>query len=359
MKQITPYIVFPFLIFLALIPPINFFVTRPENDAWYLLVLIMGFAGVHTIFIKTEWFVKVIAVWSFALCFICASPLTALTSYFSIVVCCYLYILCRQIKDWSVIFKAFQTLLFLNVLVVVMQMVGKDTLLNFGLGHNLSIYGIVGQHMQMGSFSVVLSAVLLPFSLLNLAFPFVVAFFCNSAWTLLTASIGLYLLLRTFSKELAFRVLLILCGGFMIYAAITGKIDGNIAHDNGRWNIWMQSLKWANLHPWVGYGAGTYKLLFPSFYVTPLNDIPYKTAHNWIVQLIFEMGYPFTLFLMGLIAHLGYQLWRQKQTLCLIGLVMIVCDMEVHFPERMLQTVGILVCFFAYCQSRLVGSQVK
>lgn len=351
MKKIIPYLVFPFLIFLALIPPINFFVTRPENDAWYMIVLIMAYAGVFILFIKTDWFIKVIAIWSLALCFICASPLTAFTSYFSVIVCCYLYLLCRQIQDWSIIFKTFQTLLFLNVIVMIMQMTGHDSLLNFGLGHSITGYGIVGQHMQMGSFSIVLSAVLLPFSLWNLVFPFVTAIFCNSSWTLLTAGIGVFMLIDIRSKKWA-RVFLV--GSLLIafiYALKTGKIDQNIGPENGRWTIWMQSLKWANKHPWVGYGAGTYKLLFPSFYLT--KAIPYKTAHNWLIQIIFEMGYPFALFLLSLIGRLGYRLWCAKESICLIGLVMILIDMEVHFPERMLQTVGILICFFAYCQTKL------
>lgn len=353
MKKIIPYLVFPFLIFLALIPPMDFFVSRPENDAWYLIVLIMAYAGVYILFIKTQWFVKVIALWSLALCFVCASPLTALTSYFSVITCCYLYILCTRIEDWSVIFKAFQALLFLNALVVIMQMLGKDSLLNFGVGHDLVEYGIVGQHMQMGSVSIVLSAVLLPYSLWNLIFPFVIAFFCNSSWTLLTAAIGVYMLINFKSKTWARIFLIISVGVSLIYMFKTGKIHANIGPENGRWTIWMQSLKWANYHPWVGYGAGSYKLLFPSFYVTSHHDIPYKTAHNWLVQVIFEMGYPFALFLLALMGRLAYRLWQAREILCLIGLTMIFLDMEVHFPERMLQTVGIIICFLAYCETRL------
>lgn len=353
MKKIIPYLVFPFLIFLALIPPISFFVTRPENDAWYVIVLIMAYAGVYTLFIKTRWFVKVIAIWSLILCFVCGSPLTALTSYFSVIICCYLYILCSRIEDWSVIFKAFQTLLFLNVIVVWMQMMGRDSLLNFGLGHDLSTYGIVGQHMQMGSFSIVLSAVLLPFSLWNLMFPFIIAFFCNSSWTLLTAGIGVYMLINSQSKRWATAFLVISIGISLLYMIKTGKIQSNIGPDNGRWTIWVQSIKWANHHPWVGWGAGTYKLLFPSFYLTPEHHIPYKTAHNWLVQVIFEMGYPFALFLLLLVGRLAYKLWKAREIICLTGLTMILIDMEVHFPERMLQTVGILICFFAYCEVKL------
>jgi len=357
MKKITPYLVFPFLIFLALIPPINFFLARPENDAWYLIVLITGFAGFYTIFIKTEWFVKVIALWSFALCFLCGSPLIAFTSYFSIVVCCYLYILCTHIEDWSVIFKAFQTLLFLNVIVVGMQMIGRDSLLNFGLGSNLNTYGIIGPHMQMGSMSIVLSAVLLPFSLCNLIFPFVIAFFCNSSWTLLTAAIGVFMILNSRYKTLA--GIFLICGIIIVsvYALTTHKISANTMAPDGRWTIWMQSLKWANYHPWVGWGAGTYKLLFSSFYHPLYYDTPYRTAHNWLIQIVFEMGYPFALFLLMLVVGLAYRLWRAREIVCLTGLAMILIDMEVHFPERMLQTIGILICFFAYCQVKLRKGQ--
>lgn len=359
MKKIIPYLVFPFLIFLTLIPPIDFFVSRPENDAWYMIVLIMAYSAFYLLFIKTNWFVKVIAIWSLAQCFVCASPLTAFTSYFSIIICCYLYVLCTRIEDWSVIFKAFQALLFLNVLVIIMQMVGKDSLLNFGLGSNISGYGIIGQHMQMGSFSIVLSAILLPFSVANLIFPFIIAFFCNSSWTLLTAVIGLYLLINSQSKKSARFFLVVGIVLAMVYAFKTGKIDSNIGPDNGRWMVWVDSLKWANHHPWVGYGAGSYKLLFPSFDLHSYAFIPYKNAHNWIIQMIFEMGYPFTIFMVALVGNLVYRLWKAKKTICFIGLVMILVDMEVHFPDRMLQTVGILICFLAYCQNSLTKGKIK
>lgn len=326
---------------------------------WFVLVLGMAYAGVYTLFIKTDWYVKVIALWSLALCFLCGSPLEALTSYASIIICCYLYILCTKIKDWTVIWKSLQALLFLNVILVVMQATGHDTLLNFGLGHSLTGYGIIGQHMQMGSFSIVLSAVLLPFSLWNLLFPFFIAFFCNSAWTLLTAGLGVFLLIRSISVKGARIFGIVALGAALIYALYTGKIDSNFGPENGRWTVWMQSLKWAWKHPWVGWGAGTYKLLFPSFYVMPQHEIPYKTAHNWIIQMIFEMGYPFTIFMIGLIWNLGIKLYERRKVFCLIGLVMILCDAEVHFPDRMLQTVGIIICFLAYCSRQAREHIVK
>lgn len=361
MRRIFLYLVLGIVIFLALIPPMNFFITRPENDMWFMLVLGMGFLGFYLVFIRTEFYVKVIGIGALGLSILCGSPLTALTAYFSIVLCCYLYVFARRIKNWKPVFRFFQTLLFLNVFVEIMQILGRDSLLNFGLGHNLNTYGIIGQHMQMGSFSVVLSAVLLSLSPVNLVFPFLTAFFCHSAWTLFCAACGLFILVWPRSKRWAQGLLLAGVFIFGMYTVIEGKIQSNVTPNTGRMVIWKTSLQIAGKHPWVGWGAGTYKLLYPSLsrqklYPTGKGDpdnIPYKTAHNWLVQMIFEMGYPFTLLILSIIGAIAYGLYQVKEFNCLAGLTMIFLDGLVHFPDRMLQTVGIIIVFLAYCVIRL------
>lgn len=366
MKKIWLYLVLTTLIFLAVIPPINFFISRPENDLWFVMVLMMGFFGFYTIHIKTNTFVPIIAIGSLALCVLCGSPLIALTSYFSIVLCCYLYIFAQRITDWQTVFKFFQTLLFLNAFILGLQFFGKDTLLNFGLGKNLNTYGIIGQHMQMGSFSVVLSAILLQVNPMYLLFPLFTAIFCLSAWTLAVVICATAIITWPKSKNLARAILLIGGMAFLVYAFHNGKFESNIKPNNGRLMIWKTSLQIANKHPWVGWGPGTYKVLYPPLSRQKLypggfgdpNNIPYRTAHNWIVQMVFEMGYPFTAFILFIILWIGYGLYKVRDFNCLAGLTMIFLDGLVHFPDRMLQTVGMVIIFIAFCIFRLMGSRV-
>lgn len=344
------YLALIFLIVLALIPPIDFVITNPTDDLWFVMILVAGFFGVFTLFMKTDWVIPVVSIGSFALCFFSAAPYLSFTSYVSIIICCYLYIICRRVEDWSFIFRALQSLLFINVLLVVMQSCGKDSLLNFGLGKEIVCFGVVGQHMQMGSFSVVLSAFLMSFSFANIVFPFIISFFCSSPWTFLCAATGFFShFRRTKAMIIFFSICLVLFIGFSIHQE---KFSQNLTH-TGRVHVWKKTAQLALQHPLVGWGPGSYKSIFGGLDDMPEHNIPYKNAHNAFLQLLFETGIPFTLFTYGALGILFYRLWKARETACVTGLIMVFMDTLVHFPDRMMQTVGLIICFLAYCMCRL------
>lgn len=359
MTNLPAYVALTLLIFLALIPPISFIVSNPSFELWPVMILAAGFLGFATLYIRTNWFVKSIAIGTFVLCFFSAAPYVSFTSYVSTVICCYLYILCTKIKNWNIIFRAFQTLLFLNVFIMVMQATGHDTLLNWGLGRDITGFGIIGQHMQMGSFSVVLSAILLPVGLFNLIFPFVTALFCTSSWTILVAGVGTFTILYFKNRNWAGAFLLTGLLLFSMHGMMNGKFEGNALRENGRMWVWDKSMEASLKHPWTGWGPGSYKDLFPAIGLTSHHDIPYKSAHNAPVQLLFETGVPFTLFVLFGLCRLLYLLFITGEVVCLAGVMMILTDMMVHFPDRMLQTVGIIICFLAYCAHRLSLHNLK
>lgn len=343
------------MIVLALIPPIEFYISNPSSDKWFMLVLLAGFFGFYTLFIKTNWIVRFFALGCFFNCFFSVAPFISFTSYISIVACCYFYILCTRIEDWTVIFKALQCLLVLNVFLIVMQFFGMDQLLNFGLGHDFRCFGVVGQHMQMGSFAVVICAFLICFNMMNFVVPFAVAFFCNSSWTLAAVSAGMFTCLQMYfeDKRIA-RLFGIMClVAVAIFGTVTHKFAANTSTkiESGRAAVWKRSIELANQRPITGWGVGTYKVTF--YPLSGLSQIPYKTAHNWIIQLIFEIGYPMTLIVIVALGGFVWRLWRSQHVLCTAGLVMILTDMLVHFPDRMIQCVLIIICFLAYCSSKL------
>ena len=352
MKNFHTYLTFILLIVLACIPPIDFFISIPPMDVWFMLVLIAGFFGCYTLFIRTNPAVRIIAIVSFILCFFSSSPPISFTSYISIVLSCYFYINCTKIENWKIIFRAFQALLILNLLLLFMQWLGKDSLLNFGLGKDITCYGVIGHHMQMGSFSVILSAVLLPFSIFNLFFPFLVAFICNSAWTLFAAGIGCFIYFFHQNKKIAVLFLIVCMTVFAGFSLKQEKFHSSVA-ENGRAVVWEKSFNFALQKPWTGWGPGTYKILFPVMGMTQRHDVPYKSAHDWLVQTLFEMGVPFTMFVLCVVISLFYRLYQTKNIICLAGLSMIFVDMMAHFPDRMLQSIGIIICFLAYCEVRL------
>jgi hypothetical protein len=312
------------------------------------MIVIAGFLGVFTLFIKTQWTVRLIAIGAFIHCFFSVVPYLSFTQYVPLIFWCYFYILCSKIKHWEIVFKAIQAIVILNIIFMVMQYFHKDSVLNFG-HHDTAQYGTIGYHMWMASFGTILGAILLPFSMANLFFSFGVAIFVHSTWTFLCASIGTYVYYSHKTKKFTTAIFFIMCAVFLFWAFKDSKIIENMNTSNtftGRVGIWEQSIRLANQHPWVGWGIGTYKDLF--FGLSGLHCFTWKTAHNFIIQLCFEIGYPLTamvVFGLGWIASSLYRahLWRE-----LAGLIMIITDALVHTPDRFINMVPLMVVFLAY-----------
>lgn len=333
------------MVVLGLIPPIDCFVRNPPNEYWILMILIAGFFGLFTIFVKTEVWVPVIAIVCFLNCFFSSIPYVSFTSYVNIILCCYLYIVCSKIEDWDFLFKGAQTIVILNILLIVMALFHKDNLMNLGMFH-VEHFGSIGQHMQMASFSVILTSLLLIFNKWNIFFPFILSFVCNSVWTLVTVGVGATFYCFKFSKTIASWCVLLFCVLTFVMLLQHNKVIANLDKNSGRLTVWEKSIELANQRPLTGWGIGSYKDLFPS--LSGMKCIPYRTAHNFIVQLIFEVGYPLTGCLLFALGCLLFRLFISEQWLLLSGLSMIITDALVHFPDRMIQTVPLIILFLAY-----------
>lgn len=335
---------------LSLIPPINFIISNPPHEYWLWIVLIAGFFGVFTLTISTNFTLKLIAIGSFILCFFSSIPYLSFTAYVPVVVCCYFYILCTRIEDWTMILKAGQALVVFNLLVIFMQLIGHDPLLNFGKFH-VEQFGTIGQHMQMGSLSVILSAILISFNPLNFIFPLLVGIICHSSWTFLCAGIGIFTYLYNDRKFLSKSILAIFISIFIIWGFCTNKFYENTHRDSSRLVVWQKTIEIANKKPWTGWGIGTYKDLF--HVISGLDQVPYRNAHNFVLQLLFEVGYPATGCLLFALGGLLWALYTGRLWLPLSGAVMIISDAMVHMPDRMIQTVPLIILFLALCQFQL------
>ena len=113
----------------------------------------------------------------------------------------------------------------------------------------------------------------------------------------------------------------------------------------------------ANQHPWSGWGIGVFKLLYHA--MSKLNTFPWQEAHNDYLQVLYETGYPGLILMLVYLGSLIRRLMRSGQWRLLIGLSLILCDMTIHFPLREFQCFFIVIAFLAFCETRLVGSQVK
>lgn len=347
MRKFLSYILPGIVVALALIPFIDIYIMPPPHKYWPYFMAIVGFLGMYILFLKTNIIIKLISVLVFVNCFFSAAPYMSFNQYVSVLACCYFYIGLTRMEYWGPMFNVLKTLLIFNSLLIAIQLVGHDSLFNFGLDR-IASYGVVGHHMQMGSFSVVLASCLSIVSPWFFLFPVIVGIICNSAWTLLCAYIGITLTAQ--SKIVRIAAIIILIIGAVI--CVRGeKFHQAFSQQTGRIVVWKKSLEMLNDRPVFGWGPGSYKYIFPA--LSNLRSFPWKTAHNDFVQIAFELGYVmFAYFIMGWFWVL-FKAIRIKQWAFLAGFLVISIDMLVHFPMRMIQCVPIMIVFLAYYDSAL------
>jgi hypothetical protein len=350
--KIHSYIALIVVFLLANIPPIDIHLANPNFPYWLFLVLTSGLLGVFTIFLKTNPILKIIACGGFIHCFFGLAPYVCFTSYISLIACCYFYVLCTRIEDWNLIFKGVQSLVILNIILLILEVFHKDVLMDFGLNY-VHHFGVIGQHMEMGSFAVVIGALLLSFSKLNIIFPLAVAIFAKTSWTFICAGIGIFVYIHHINKNVSACALIFFVLIFSLWIS-KGKFQENTSlNHSSRGSVWSRSIQLTNdNHKNIqGWGIGTFKTVFPAIAFTRdvYPPLPYAEAHNFIIQWIWELGYPITGCLLFGIGWLFLALLRAKLYLLSSGLSMIFMDGLVHFPDRMVQTVPLIIVFLAYC----------
>ena len=316
--KIYPYIASVLIAFFALIPPINFYIPTPNIEWWTMIVVVSGFLGFLTIFINTNIFLKILAVGGFINCFV-FSPSVSFTVYVPFVICCYFYIICTKIENWKPVYNTVLCLVIYNLFFMTMQFLGKDTLLNFGMGKKIVEHGVIGSRMQMESF--LLNCLVLLMAIKGI----------NKKW-FKNYILGLFLL----------SFVLILC----IY---TDPIIHNPL--SSRFPVWLATIKLANQHPLMGWGIGSFKCIFPALSGIRNSGLPWEEAHNDFLQILFETGYIGLAVIISIIGSLFYKLRNNK--VILIGLSLVCMDMMIHFPIRVLNIVLILICFLAYCETKI------
>jgi len=236
-----------------------------------------------------------------------------------------------------------------------MQITGHDSLLNFGVGNILPHVddlrvGIIGQHMQMASFSVVLSSLLIAISPLFLIFPIVVSFLGHSSWGIVSSFAGIVTYFSKKSIKFTGILLVVLSLISVFYMVREGKIDSAFA-ESGRISVWKRTIEFINQRPFFGWGIGTFKEVFPA--ISNLKCIPYAEAHNCWLQIGFESGYLGMIFSIGIFLFLAVKLFYFEKYALLSGLIMIGVDMIGHFPTRQINCVPLLILFIAYCDSQV------
>jgi O-antigen ligase len=278
--------------------------------------------------------------------------------YWSVIACAYYYVLCRKITDFTPVKKVIQAVFFFVTLLIIMQCFGLDTLLNFNQ-KDTCVLGTIGNKMVLGSFVCVLAPFLV-FNRLNLAVLVLIALISGSTGTMLAVFAGLGYLLWVKTKwGKAVCLFLIIC------ATLMALKQGDIYQFNryGRLPVWKRTVELVAKHP-QGYGVATYRLLFPimsqdiapcqgadmaewEYDNTTGKGLAWRRAHNSFVQLPFEVGIP------GMILFSGFLIsviWKIRNPLVWAGIIVVGVNMLTAFPERMTQSVLILIMFLAMCK---------
>ena len=93
-----------------------------------------------------------------------------------------------------------------------------------------------------------------------------------------------------------------------------GSSDAGFA-GSGRWEMWLNGVRFALMKPWFGHGPENLENLFLAV------GIPYDRPHNELIQFAASLGFPAMFFYVaGLAMHLrDFLLQRKKATVLVIG----------------------------------------
>jgi O-antigen ligase len=347
MKKLIPFIALIPLVILALTPPWSFQLDCTINSLfWLWMVFLSGFLTFAFWYQKVSIWLKLLVVWCFVSCFLSRAPYISFTMFWSVIACAYYYSLCRQIEDFTIVFKAVQSIFLFVCLLVVMQLLGKDTLLNFK-SNDISILGTIGNKMISGSFVCVLTPLLI-INPLNWIFTSLIALISGSSGSILALSMGGATLLWFKVKRARIALISLLIAIPIVVAIVTGDIT-TFKGEAGRRQVWLKTMELCIKKP-LGYGIGTYKILFPYLCGEKIRDQQpgreWNTAHNDPLQILFETGFVGFILLGGWIIEI---IKKIKNPLKLAGLMVLLGTMMTQFPARMCQSVLIIIMFLAWC----------
>lgn len=358
MKKHIPLIALIPLTILALTPPLTFKLDCTINSlVWLWAVFFSGFLAFAFLYQRVSVWLKLLVIWLYISCFLSTAPYMSFTMYWSAIFCAYYYLLCTKIEDWSLVRKAIQSLFFFIVLLIIMQLFGKDTLLNFNM-KQACVLGTIGNYMILGSFVCVLSPFLLK-SWLNWVVLVIVALISGSSGTLLAIMSGVGVLVWMRFKRARIWLLACLLAIPCLVAYKTG--DFAVFADSGRFPIWKRTVEKIAERP-LGYGIGTTKILLPLFTRdlesskatvgewdyenTKGNTLAWRRVHNSWLQFPFEVGIPGFILMMGWLVSIAM---KCKDKLKIAGMAIVSVCMITAFPDRIVQGVLIMLAFLAYC----------
>ena len=350
MKEYIGHLALIPLIILALTPPMDFQLDCTINSTfWLWAIFFSGFFAFLFLYQKVSAWLKLLVLWCFISCFLSRAPYMSFTMFWSVIVCAYYYLFCTKIENWEPVKKVMQSIIFFIVLLMVMQLLGKDTLLNFNQ-KTPQVIGTIGNKMILSSFVCILAPFLL-FNPLNWVILIIISFITWSSGAVLSIVAGLGTLAWMKFKKWRLVILTIAICLPICYAVQTRDM-ATFRSPAGRRLVWLKTAELSLKHP-LGYGIGTYKILFPHLCGKEITrQAPgreWNTTHNTLLQMTFEVGFIGIILFLGWMVTLIRNILKKKNYIQLSGFAIIATNSLIHFPDRMVQTVLIVMIFFAWC----------
>ena len=344
----------------AVIPNKEFHIPLLANtNLWFYLVLVSGFLGFLFLFSKAHILAKIILIYAFINCFLSKAPYLSFSAYMILVIGASFYLLCLTIRNYDFIYKAIQSVFFLNVAIIVMQKIGYDKLLNFGYTQAQATYwGTVGNPMILGSFIICLVPFLVAYNKHNVWPIALVVWISHSSGAIFSILAGLFIYLK--GKNKLFIIAIIILSLFIAKNKVITDYKW------GRWPVWKRTISLTTKqHPFFGYGLGTYKVIFPAlsekvsggypgfweYQNTKGNWLAWRQAHNCFLQILFEIGYIGLGLFLGFIGWILYKI--RKNRILSSGFILLLVNMTWSFPTRMMQTLPLLILFLTICEKEV------
>ena len=282
----------------------------PLEFVW--IFLLCGFLSLYFVFTKANIFLKILLPYLFLNCFLSAASWISMTSFVWVTVAAYFYLLCLEIEDWEPVFKTAGCILAVELLLFVLGALGKDSLYNFGQAHIVCI-GSVGNTMQFKSLIIILVAILIQ------------RFDIRKYLPMTYVTLGLVAFCYFFLHHVG--------PSFMSY----------------RGPVWVKAITLAAKHPFVGYGLGTFKALFPSLAHGHYEcEGQWCAAHSFPIQMLFEIGQ------IGYIILAAYfiSLLKNCRGVLLLGVLLVGFTLLFHFPDREPSTALLIILFISLIERK-------
>jgi hypothetical protein len=375
---------------LIIAPYINYSIPVTINSfPWIYMVISSGLFGFFLLSQRLHWILKTLVIFLFINSFFSQIPFMSFNANVLVIITIYLFLLFQKC-EYKILLNWIAAAFWLEVALTLLQLMGKDTLLNFGgveLSDQLEVlklgetskpvfFGTVMQYMRFGSLLAVISPLLVLKRKIYIIPVIVLALLSKSSTFALSVAGGLFvygllMLPKTWARLGVIALFLAAIGAYAIYD--WGSWSGAIyAQHGGRLITWVAVIKtwmfdtagakagaiWAMNGPFnlqwflIGHGMDSFLPLFP-IYKHDLN--PFPQAHNSWFQFLWEIGF------IGFSLIAAYSAWLMKKMYdfkrydLVGGLVCLAINMFLAFPDRMTQSELLIVVYLAYCQRITYG----